>query len=251
MDRFETQIGGLRCLTYVPQGNGPHPILCFLHGAGEAATADREGTKPQPLSKVLANGSPAWHAEHDADFVSSFLVVCPQLERRRRWAGNDLEFLKQDAEGVAALVEAAIRDHGGDRSRLVLTGFSYGGEGAFQIAGQSGLPWSTIWAVDPALQRVPQQLPGDDVRVWVHYGKVQPGAEKMAEFAVALALGPWDPSSPARRVATSLNFDHPCTCCMAYQQSHVYQWLLAEEARAPDPAPQETPGSLQSFPPSA
>jgi predicted esterase len=114
---------------YVPSGPGPHPVLCFLHGVGEAA-ADREGRQPQLLSKVLEHRSPGWHAENATPLVSRFLVICPQLGRQRRWE-------PADAEWVDALVSHAIRDHGGDQSRLVLTGFSYGGEGTFQLAGAS------------------------------------------------------------------------------------------------------------------
>jgi predicted peptidase len=209
------RIEGERCLIFVPDGAGPHPVLCFLHGAGEAA-ADKDGT-PQPTAKLLANGSPAWHAEQGSAFVSRFLVVCPQLECRRRWESND-------APWVDAVVQAAVQDHGGDLSRLVLTGFSYGGEGAFQIASASELKWPTIWVVDPALQRVPP-VPVADARIWVHHGSAQPGAENMKVFAEALALKPWDGAADARRLLTALAADHPGTCAAAYAEAHVYDWL--------------------------
>ena len=213
--RFES-----RSLIYVPDAAGPHPVLCFLHGAGEGATKDTEGTEPQLLNKLLANGSPAWHAEDGSAFIAPFLLVCPQLEKRRRWEQGD-------AAWVDHLVEAAIRDHGGDDSRLILTGFSYGGEGAFQLAATSRLGWSTIWTVDPALQRVPP-VPGDDVRVLVHHGRAQPGAENMKAFASTLALVPRAADSEAvgSRVITSLADDHPGTCRAAYADARAYEWAL-------------------------
>ena len=119
------KVEGDRCLVFAPEDSGSHPVLCFLHGAGEAAT-DSNG-KPQSLAKVLENGSPAWHADRGSAFVSRFLVICPQLERRRRWESSD-------APWVESVVQAVVRVHSGDLSRLTLTGFSYGGEGAFQIA---------------------------------------------------------------------------------------------------------------------
>jgi predicted peptidase len=210
-------VEGDRCLILVPEGAGPHAVLCFLHGAGEAA-ADRDG-KAQSLAKLRANGSPAWHAESGSAFVSRFLVVCPQLERRRRWENTD-------APWVDSVVQAAVRDHTGDLSRLVLTGFSYGGEGAFQILAASKLVWPTLWAVDPALQRVPP-LPAADVRVWVHHGSAQPGAQNMESFGKRLGLEPSsDMARRARRVLTALRTDHPDTCAAAYAQAHVYDWLL-------------------------
>jgi predicted peptidase len=132
------KVEGDRCLVFVPEGSGSHPVLCFLHGAGEAG-ADRNG-KPQSLATVLKNGSPAWHAEKGSAFMSRFLVICPQLERRRRWESSD-------APWVDSIVQAAVREHGGDLSRSVLTGFSYGGEGAFQMRasaswrGRPSGPW--------------------------------------------------------------------------------------------------------------
>lgn len=205
-----------RALVYVPeQRGGPLPVLCFLHGAGEAAT-DAAG-KPQPLGKLLANRSPAWHAENGSPFVSRFLVVCPQLERRRRWEPSD-------ASHVDAIVDAAIGHHGGDPARLFLTGFSYGGEGAFRIALASPR-WGTVWAVDPAIQRVPEP-PAKDTRVWIHHGRQQPGAENMAAFAITLALADWASDVHARRILTVLDTDHPATCTAAYAEAHVYDWLL-------------------------
>src|SRR5215472_16814965 len=65
------KVEGDRCLVFVPEGSGSHPVLCFLHGAGEAG-ADRNG-KPQSLATVLKNGSPAWHAEKGSAFMSRFL----------------------------------------------------------------------------------------------------------------------------------------------------------------------------------
>src|SRR4051794_34665234 len=124
-----------RALIYLPDGRGPHPVICFLHGAGEGAT-DEQG-RPQPLAKVLEHRSPAWHAETGSPLTARFAVVCPQLESGRRWEPEDAPWIDGLVESVHA-----------DRSRLVLTGFSRGGEGAFQIASRSRLAWKTLWAVD-------------------------------------------------------------------------------------------------------
>jgi predicted esterase len=206
-----------RSLIYVPDGAGPHPVLCFLHGAGEAAT-DRDGHQPRPLSRVLTHRSPGWHAENGTPFVSRFLVICPQLGRTRRWE-------PADAEWVDTLVAHAISSLGGDASRLALSGFSLGGEGAFQLASASRFSWRAIWAVDPALQRIPP-TPPDDSRVWVHYGNDQPGGENMQAFAAALGLAPSNGDRSARRLVTALDADHVATCIAAYAAAAVYDWLV-------------------------
>jgi len=205
-----------RFLVYVPQGDGPHPVLCFLHGAGEGAR-DKKGS-PQLLEKLFEHQSPAWHAENGTPFGSRFLLVCPQLERYRRWEPTD-------ASLIDAVVETAISDYKGDKSRLVLTGFSYGGEGAFQIASESTHRWSTIFAVDPALQRVPP-YPAADVRVWVHHGRQQPGTHNMDSFAQGLGLQPWTGALGASRVLTNSDTDHGPTCAQAYVQADVCNWML-------------------------
>ena len=194
-------------------------MLCFLHGAGEAATKDTAATEPQLLNKLLANHSPAWHAENGSAFLAPFLVICPQLERRRRWEQGDVEW-------VDNLVRTAIRDHDGDDSRLILSGFSYGGEGAFQLAAASAYKWTTIWAVDPALQRVPP-APGRDVRVLIHHGVAQPGAENMASFSKALSLSVQQQDDiVGDRGAIALPDDHPTCSRTAFSDPAAYAWLL-------------------------
>ena len=206
-----------RALIFVPDGPGPHPVLCFLHGAGEAAS-DRDGLQLKPLTRVLTHRSPGWHAENGTSFVARFLVISPQLGRVRRWEPDD-------AEWVDALVRHAIEQHGGDATQLALTGFSLGGEGAFQLASASRYRWPAIWAVDPALQRTPP-MPADDVRVWVHHGNDQPGGTNMSVFAKALGLEAFRGDRSARRVISSLQEDHVGTCIAAYATPQVYDWLV-------------------------
>jgi predicted esterase len=205
-----------RCLIFVPDGDGPHPVLCFLHGAGEAAT-DKNGN-PQPLAKLLANGSPAWHADHGSPFVSRFLVICPQRHKRGRWTSSD-------AAWVDDVVEEAANEHSGDLARLVLTGFSYGGEGAFHVAPASRLNWPTIWSVDPALQPS-SPAPPATTRVRIDHGDEQPGGEHMAAFAAKLGIDNLA-GSHAGRLIIKLDANHAETSVRAYRQPQVYDWLVA------------------------
>ena len=199
-----------RTLVYVPRAPGPHAVLCFLHGAGESAAHS------QPLTKLLENRSLPWHAENGSRHLRSLLLICPQLESRRRWEPSD-------AARIDELVREAAREHQADATRLALTGFSLGGEGVFQIAAASAFDWPSLWAVDPALQRVPPLPPGS-ARVLVHHGAEQPGAENMAAFAAGLGLSALGGTS-SKRVLKVLRQDHSHTCSTAYADTEAYAWL--------------------------
>jgi hypothetical protein len=208
-----------RALIHVPDGKGPHPVLCFLHGMGEAATSDSEGRVPQLLSRVLVHEAPGWHAQQNSAFISRFIVVSPQLEIRRRWQPSD-------ATWIDALMRSVLREHDGDESRLTLSGFSLGGEGIFHVAGASSLAWPTLWAVDPAVRQMPV-IPAESTRVWVHYGSwARTQIQLLPEFLVALAVTPWRGDPSARRVVSELSEDHEATCKAAYGSAQVYDWLL-------------------------
>jgi poly(3-hydroxybutyrate) depolymerase len=139
-----TWAGNRRALVYEPGSpppEGGHPILCFLHGAGEAAL-DAAG-RPQSIDKLLENGSPAFQAQDDASFIRDFLVICPQLEARRRWHADD-------AQPVVDFVAQIAGELNGNPDICHLTGFSYGGEGVFIFAAEHPDRWSSLWSVTPA-----------------------------------------------------------------------------------------------------
>jgi dienelactone hydrolase len=151
------------------------------------------------------------------------LVVCPQLEKRRRWSG-------QDAEWVDDLLTATIAAEGGDAGRIILTGFSYGGEGVFILGEAVERPWAALWAVDPAVdgERAPATpRPRPERRVAVHHGfdrrHVTEAALRSFLDACGLVAGS---QTPVRRL-TVLNTNHPATCVEAYRDTATWRWLLA------------------------
>src|SRR5438067_1129716 len=131
-----------RGLLFVPDAP-PRALVCFLHGAGESA--EGAGHSYERLQRLLRHGSPAALADGGSPLLAGCLVLCPQLPERRRWQAPD-------AKWVDLLVTGALRDHGAAPGPLLLTGFSLGGEGIFQLAAASKHRWSALWAVDPALQ---------------------------------------------------------------------------------------------------
>jgi predicted peptidase len=232
-----------RCLVYVPNGTAvPHPVLVFLHGAGEAALSRGPSPQSQPLGKIAerGSGSPADLVEQATPCLREFLVVCPQLERRRPWEAADAAWVD---ELLAAIV---VQHNGGDRSRVYLTGFSYGGEGVFVLANalQDRWPWRALWAVDPALrqktgERPATPAPAPEARVWIHHGRDhEPGprsaetkqhvtVDELGEFLGRVGLGrPWNPIALGERRLTVLNKSHAETRNAAFADEHVYRWLL-------------------------
>jgi len=106
----------------LPEGDGPHPALLYLHGWGASAAAalrDRER-----LETVLARG---------------YALILPQGVARagrtqRDWAIRDRGVHPRDdiAFFEAVLGDAAAR--GVDRARVLLAGFSRGGSMVWDVA---------------------------------------------------------------------------------------------------------------------
>jgi hypothetical protein len=202
-----TDLGRLPALLWLPDGTDDEPaenrpVLCFLHGYDEGAPAEIQQalTLHGPLS---AGSSAAGSAE--------FIVVAPQLPTR-----GDLWFRYADA--VLELVERVQAFHRGDPDRTYLTGFSFGGNGVFDLA-QEGL-WAALWPVDPT--RVPEQDSG--LPIWLSSGELS--RRRNDEFVDQLGLQPFSDDLDPDRVILDYDRDHVGTARAAYQDERIYQWLL-------------------------
>ena len=91
------------------------PVILFLHGSGERGDDN---------VSQLANGLPEALQEHAALYPS--IVVVPQCRDGEEWYG------KMETQALAAL-EASIDEFRGDRRRVVVTGISMGGAGAWYM----------------------------------------------------------------------------------------------------------------------
>jgi poly(3-hydroxybutyrate) depolymerase len=132
------------------------PVLCFLHGYDEGAPAPlvEAVTRWGPLS---ANASPRAH---------EFVIVAPQLAQRGdHWARH--------AEEVWEMAFDAARRFDGDRRALCLTGFSFGGNGVFDLAAARPEAWAALWAVDPT--RRPASKPEAPLRIDRNQGEGHTG----------------------------------------------------------------------------
>jgi predicted peptidase len=210
MKAFDLQLmetAGLHFLLSLPEGKtGKIPVLCFLHGYDEGAPADiRVGvTRHGPLRQGSA-----------AIATREFIVVAPQLpERGDMWRFH--------ADTVAEIVREVYSRHYGDPGSTYLTGFSFGGNGVFDLAILQPTLWSALWPVDPT--RVPESDPG--LPVWLSSGQVsRPRAEGFIE---RLRLQPAGGNDAGDRIYTDDGLDHVGTASSAYGNERIYRWLLSK-----------------------
>jgi predicted peptidase len=194
-------VGGhpLRYLLSVPAGTSgkPLPVLCFLHGYGEAA--------PRDIHRALTLHGPL-RSSSSARARDEFIIVAPQL-----LIGGDLWDRYGDA--VRGIVSQARSEHGGDPQRLYLTGFSFGANGVLDLGAAQPDLWAALWAVDPT--RVPPKKLSRPV--WVSFGEVS--RPRRQSFIEALDLQDrWQDEG----------LDHVGSATSAYADERVYDWLLSK-----------------------
>lgn len=193
----------LRYLLSLPavEPAGPRPVLVFLHGYDEGAPMDIH--RALTLHGPLRPGNPAVAR-------SRFVIVAPQLPVR-----GDLWL--RSADGVREIVAQVQAEHGGDPARTYLTGFSFGGNGVFDLANAQPGTWAALWPVDPT--RPPAREPG--LPVWLSSGEIS--RRRRAEFMSALGRH-------RDRIYTDAGLDHVGTATQANGDEQIYRWLLARSA---------------------
>lgn len=196
----------LRCIVRVPAVEPVTglPLLCFLHGYDEGAPTDIIDalTRHGPLRE----GNPR-------EWLDRFVIVAPQLPVR-----GDL--WRRYAPAVRQIVLAEAWRYRCDITRLYLTGFSFGGNGVFDLALEQRDLWSAAWAVDPT--RVPPRAL--ELPVWVSIGQVS----RLQARAFVHRLGLTDAPQDSDRVWTDEGADHVGTARRAYRDGRIYEWLLRQ-----------------------
>ena len=203
MPYTELQFGALRCLLSVPLGVAPEtgwPVIVFLHGRDEAA--------PVPVAQALTRHGPL-SPRASSVATSGFIVVAPQLPA----PGGDVWAARSDL--IVELAEEMVSAQRGDRSRLYLSGFSFGGNGVLDIGPKTTF-WAALWPVDPTRP----VAPAGDQPVWISGGdRSRARAKRLPGFV--------EPQPGARRVLHDAGLNHVETAARAYQDDAVYSWLLS------------------------
>lgn len=193
-------------------------LLCFLHGHGEAQPMD-------PVKAMTMHGPLHPLSAVDAlDQGPPFVVVAPQLPR----AGD---LWHEQTERVATLVRQIETRHGTDPSRRYLTGFSFGGNGVFDLGHRLPGFWSALWAVDPT--RLPE--PALAAPLWLSLGSsARPHAAQSLRRLRSTAITGDDADAPpgATRVHLDQGEDHVGSARRAYADARIYRWLLTHRRSA-------------------
>lgn len=200
----------LRYLLSLPPDPAPAeeawPVLCFLHGYDEGA--------PLEIRRALTRHGPL-HPESAREATDRFIVVAPQLPTR-----GDL--WHRYADNVREIVAKATEDHGGDSQRTYLTGFSFGGNGVFDLALAQPDRWAALWPVDPT--RVPDKDPRRPV--WLSFGEIS--RSRKEKFIRALNLKSQKTTPDGDRLCLDQGQDHTGSARLAYQDERIYTWLLSK-----------------------
>ena len=127
------------------------PVILYLHGSGE-----RGDDNERQLSTGLAPALERYGQRYKA------VVVLPQCAEGHEWYG-EMEQMAQSA------LEQTIREFHGDRRRVVVTGISMGGVGAWYMA-RHRRRWAAVVPISGAVVRqpsdpFPSDLPPDIARI--------------------------------------------------------------------------------------
>jgi len=230
-----TEENYLRYLLYLPSKfkdlpEKRWPVLCFLHGAGQAVK-NSTGNE-QPLDVLMNHGAPPWHCEINSPLIRDFIVLSPQLPTRRQWEQPDFE----KVENILRTIYNSFR---GDPAKTYLTGFSFGGKGVFDFAAWAEelskkdpskvVSWAALWPVDDAHA---QARPSCSVkRIWLHFGTWKPDPQKSTAMNLGLTQAEtfrngYPKTDGLYTDYTPFGYDHTTTCAVSYADWRVYEWLL-------------------------
>ncbi len=216
----------LKYAVYVPRAYDPSrawPLILFLHGSGESGT---DG------SRQLAQGLPRelmWNPD-----LWPFIVIIPQKP------SQDVEWERYELE-LMAMLASARREYTVDPARLVLTGISQGGHGAWVLGARHPELWAAVVPVcgyGPArwyqkgdfngtFAELADRIKG--IPVWAFHGEaddVVPVGEIRAMVEALKAAG----SKPRTTIYAGVG--HGCWE-RAYGEQELPGWLLARRRSAP------------------
>lgn len=185
----------------------PLPVILFLHGSGYSGDDGR-----RQLTGALAA------AVQDRQERFPFLVVFPQSH------GEDWQAKSADGKRALAILDEVLDAYPTDRSRVILTGLSMGGEGTWSLAAAYPERWAAIVPLcgggDPATATRIAHIP-----CWCFHGEADrmiPAilSQKMVE-AIRKAGG-----EPLYQLYPGV--DHNCWD-QTYGREDLYEWMLRQK----------------------
>lgn len=184
------------------------PLVIFMHGSGE---------RGEDLAEVKTNGPPMYAAQ-GRQFP--FVLVAPQLPEHRRWDVDEIELLRADLVKRLPI----------DPDRVLVTGLSLGGHGAWDYAAEYP---DRVAAIAPVcgMGDIRRARRVARVPVWAFHGALDdqvPIAGDQAMVNAVRALG----GNVRFTIYPEVGHNAWDT---AYADAALYDWLMAQH-RAPPPA---------------
>ena len=202
----------------VPGGAGPHPLVLFLHGAGERG--DDNEVQLAYLPEILAR------PENRKRFPA--LVLAPQCPPGKSWSKRTwaLENPPILPDVLPAMVEKVAGSHAADRSRLYVTGLSMGGFGAWELAARMPGTWAAVVPICGGGN--PLDAPKlKDIPIWAFHGAeddvVAPLRSREMIEAVRRAGG-----NPRYSELEGVGHD---SWTPAYESAEVIEWIFAQRLK--------------------
>jgi len=216
----------LKYAVYVPRGYDPSrawPLILFLHGSGESGT-DGSRQLAQGLPRELVWNPDRW----------PFIVIVPQkLSQDTEWEQYDLELM--------TMLAHARREFTVDPTRLVLTGLSQGGHGAWVLAARHPELWTAVVPVcgyasvrsgpPGTFNGTATELaePVKGIPVWAFHGEADDVVPVTETRGMADAL---KTAGAHPRVTIYPGVGHGCWE-RAYGEPELPTWLLAQRRPSP------------------
>jgi len=199
-----TRSASLKYRAYLPDNpgtdNDKHPMLLFLHGAGE---------RGDDLDLMASVGLPK---NIEAGLDLPFITICPQCPTNQWW----------DIEALVAFLDDMIEQYPVDTSRVYLSGLSMGGRGTWELANRVSHKLAAIAPVCPPFIWVnPANF--KDLPVWCFHGVM----DSVVPITDSIKMVRYLRDAGTKvRFTTYANVDHD-SWNKAYDNPELYEWLLS------------------------
>jgi predicted peptidase len=204
----------LRYLIYLPPNldSSPRwPLILFLHGSGE---------RGDDLERVRRAGLPF---NIERGYRPPFVVVSPQCPVNERWTDH--------ADNLLSLLDHILKTQPVDPDRVILSGLSMGGQGAWYLASEHPDRFAAIAPICgriPPIKGYPEKVCAlQNIPVWVFHGardSIVPVENSQILAHTLRACG--------GKVQLTLypNLDHH-SWDAAYANPDLYTWMLAQKRK--------------------
>lgn len=213
---FNDAHGAHKYTVFIPAGYTPEqkwPVILYLHGASARGTDNRV--------QIVGGLGTQINARRD---TFPFLVVFPQCEERDGRMFSGWEADSEDGLRALRILDDVEREFNVDRRREILTGWSMGGYGAWNLASACPDRWSAVVVVagNIDLAKAPK-LKG--VRIWSFHGLADYGVpiEKAREMVEAVRRAGGHPYL-TELPGVGHNIGH-----VVYSEDALYAWMLNPE----------------------